>query len=177
MAFTPVAWAYKDLVTSVKLAAMVENTRAHDHRADGSQGAPSPFCILSNGTANPATATNTALSFPEANELADPFGMHVAGALTRITIPANMGGVYAITGTLFWATNTVGRRQTLLAHNGAGFAYQELPSVAAGAWPQTTAGQRLLAAGDYVELMGYQSSGAVLAITQGMLAVTLIARA
>lgn len=39
MAFSAVVWAYKDLVTSAKLAQMVENTRTHDHRADGSQGA------------------------------------------------------------------------------------------------------------------------------------------
>lgn len=38
MAFTTVAWAFKDIITSAKLAAMVENIRAHDHRADGSQG-------------------------------------------------------------------------------------------------------------------------------------------
>lgn len=41
MAFaTGPSWAYKDVITSAKLAQMVENTRAHDHRADGSQGSP-----------------------------------------------------------------------------------------------------------------------------------------
>lgn len=41
MAFvTGPSWAYKDVITSAKLAQMVENTRAHDHRNDGSQGSP-----------------------------------------------------------------------------------------------------------------------------------------
>lgn len=40
MAFSAVAWAYKDVITSTKLAQMVENTRAHDHRSDGTQGSP-----------------------------------------------------------------------------------------------------------------------------------------
>ena len=35
----PVVWSYQDEATSTKLAQMVENTRTHDHRADGSQGA------------------------------------------------------------------------------------------------------------------------------------------
>lgn len=42
MAFSPVDWAYKEEATSVKLDQMVENTRVHDHRADGSQGAAFP---------------------------------------------------------------------------------------------------------------------------------------
>lgn len=40
MAHSPVVWAFKDLVTSAKLAQMVENTKVHDHRADGTQGDP-----------------------------------------------------------------------------------------------------------------------------------------
>jgi hypothetical protein len=39
MAFSPVAWAYKAVITSAKLQQMVNNLLAHDHRADGSQGA------------------------------------------------------------------------------------------------------------------------------------------
>lgn len=40
MAWSAVTWAYKDLVTSAKLAQMQENIRTHDHRADGTQGDP-----------------------------------------------------------------------------------------------------------------------------------------
>lgn len=40
MVWAPVAWAYKQVVTSAKLAQMVDNLIAHDHRADGTQGAP-----------------------------------------------------------------------------------------------------------------------------------------
>lgn len=40
MVWSPVAWAYKQVVTSAKLQQMVDNIVAHDHRADGTQGAP-----------------------------------------------------------------------------------------------------------------------------------------
>lgn len=40
MAWSAVTWAYKDLVTSAKLAQMQENIRTHDHRSDGTQGDP-----------------------------------------------------------------------------------------------------------------------------------------
>lgn len=40
MAWAVVEWAYKQIVTSAKLAQMVENLRVHDHRADGTQGSP-----------------------------------------------------------------------------------------------------------------------------------------
>lgn len=39
MVFELVSWEYQDEVTSAKLAQMVEQVRAHDHRPDGSQGA------------------------------------------------------------------------------------------------------------------------------------------
>lgn len=39
MAFAAVDWAYKAIVTSAKLAQMVENLLVHDHRSDGTQGA------------------------------------------------------------------------------------------------------------------------------------------
>ena len=35
-----VAWPYKALISSTKLAQMVENLLVHDHRADGTQGDP-----------------------------------------------------------------------------------------------------------------------------------------
>lgn len=40
MVYSPVAWAFKDQITSAKLAQMVENTLVHDHRSDGTQGDP-----------------------------------------------------------------------------------------------------------------------------------------
>lgn len=39
MVHAVVEWAYKQIVTSAKLAQMVENHLVHDHRADGTQGA------------------------------------------------------------------------------------------------------------------------------------------
>lgn len=38
--FGAVSWAYKALITSAKLQQMVDNIVAHDHREDGTQGAP-----------------------------------------------------------------------------------------------------------------------------------------
>lgn len=40
MVFANVAWRYKDPLTAAKLEQMAENLRVHDHRNDGSQGAP-----------------------------------------------------------------------------------------------------------------------------------------
>lgn len=55
MAWSPVTWAYKDLVTSAKLAQMQENTRTHDHRPDGTQG--DPTSIVSGPSFGAASAT------------------------------------------------------------------------------------------------------------------------
>lgn len=57
MAWSAVTWAYKDLVTSAKLAQMQENIRTHDHRADGTQG--DPAAIISGPTFGAAAATLT----------------------------------------------------------------------------------------------------------------------
>lgn len=65
MAFAGVTWSFKSLVTSSKLAQMVENIRAHDHRADGSQGSavlPRHLRVQAVGdtaTANPLPPVDT----------------------------------------------------------------------------------------------------------------------
>lgn len=53
MAWAAVSWAYKTLVTAAKLQQMVDNLVAHDHRADGTQGAPlRPGWVTVNATAS-----------------------------------------------------------------------------------------------------------------------------
>jgi hypothetical protein len=177
MVYSPVVWAFKDQITSAKLAQMQENIRAHDHRADGSQGAASPFVLLGGGTAAAIPInTYTPVSFPEANEVTDPLAMHVAGNLTRITIPVGMGGVYVLAGNGTWSAGSATRRIVAFSINGApGYAANEIPVAGAGAFFQATAGLRLLAAGDYVELTPY-AGVAGLTFNAALLSATLIAR-
>lgn len=58
MAFSPVSWAYKDLISSAKLAQMIENVRVHDHYTtdQGAQIRRAVHCRIDNtATTVPAT--------------------------------------------------------------------------------------------------------------------------
>lgn len=72
MAWSAVTWAYKDLVTSAKLAQMQENIRTHDHRSDGTQGDPSAIiagptwgAAAVTAAANPTTTTLANIVLPQ----------------------------------------------------------------------------------------------------------------
>ena len=59
MAWSAVTWAFRELLTSAKLAQMQENVRAHDHRLDGSQGsrAARPVIVQTRGAVTSDSVT------------------------------------------------------------------------------------------------------------------------
>lgn len=65
MAFSAVTWAFKDQITSAKLAQMQENIRAHDHRGDGTQGAPIlRFNLVGTSNASGLVTFNFGITYP-----------------------------------------------------------------------------------------------------------------
>jgi hypothetical protein len=176
MTFSAVAWAYKDLVTSAKLAQMVENTRAHDHRADGSQGAPTPAATIAN-LGNQATATATFLDLTYTTEVEDsPGGMvNLATAPGRITITEP--GLYVVILSVSFASNATGRRISVIRKNGVELERADYNSGTAAVPHRVPfAVSERFAAGDYVDSQGFQGSGAALNITAARLSAVLLAR-
>lgn len=111
-------------------------------------------------------STYTAIAF--ASETADTSGFHDnVTNNSRLTIPAGMGGWYAITAQVAWTANATGARVLSIRKNGSSYLSDSGSTAPAGADPtKTTVMVRaLLAAGDYVEIMGRQSSGGALTVS------------
>ena len=118
-------------------------------------------------------AAGTAIQFTQAQF--DSSGFFDAGTPTRLTVPAGLGGVYAITGYVLFAASGVGIRQSSIPVNAAATHAINGPLPGNGAFnnglpvPLTLA----LAAGDFVELEAYQSSGGALNALAGTNATSL----
>lgn len=84
---------------------------------------------------------------------------------SRLTVPVGWDGVWGVSGSVMFATNGTGGRLATLRKNGTGL-LGVCTGAAAGATVQAgaTTGTRLLrlVAGDYIECMGFQSSGGAL---------------
>lgn len=95
------------------------------------------------------------------SERVDVGAMHDTSTNTgRITVPTGGGGFYAIGGQIEFASNATGRRGIQIRLNGTTvIARQEEANLGANDHPLTIATVYQLAAGDYLELMGYQNSG------------------
>jgi hypothetical protein len=111
-----------------------------------------------------AHATETALQL--ATEDFDTNAFHDnATNNTRLTIPAGMGGLYALSGAVSYAANATGTRQARWRVNGTALingGVNLVPASPSGLTiVQSTVFVRL-AAGDFVELYGIQDSGAAL---------------
>jgi hypothetical protein len=107
-------------------------------------------------------ATYSAISFD--NEEYDTDGMHdTVTNNSRITIKTP--GLYDIKATVLWQANTVGTRFLYLRKNGSGnsitgaIALASSPTSPAYETAQQISATLLLAAGDYLEVVGYQESG------------------
>lgn len=109
---------------------------------------------ISNSSATRVTAWDT--------ETIDVGGLHDTGTdPSRITIPTGQEGLYLVGGTMWWASNSTGRRIMYFYKNGSdaeigGYAYS--PSVAGDNRRSSTA-IFSLSAGDYVEMFVFQDSG------------------
>jgi hypothetical protein len=109
-----------------------------------------------------ATATDTALAFD--SEYWDTDAFHDGATNnTRITIPAGLGGKYAIYGAVEWASSAAGIRIASIIHQGATIVGRVRDVAgAADTHTQTVAAFMSLGAGEYLELRAYQSSGGAL---------------
>lgn len=119
-----------------------------------------PVCLLRHSTTQSiATSSDTALTFN--TELHDIGAMHDAVNPTRVTIPSGQDGIYLISGNATFAVNATGIRRLQFIFNGVTTrsAQQVVPPASANGATVSTSMVSLLAAGDYVEVMAFQSSG------------------
>lgn len=117
-------------------------------------------CIAYHNTTQSLTdSTLTLLSFN--SEDVDTAAMHDnVTNNTRITIPTGGDGYYIISGKVVFATNTVGERLVYLYKNGALVKVgMRMAAGASGDVFMSVPWQLPLVAGDYLELVGYQTSG------------------
>jgi hypothetical protein len=93
-----------------------------------------------------------------------------AGAPTRIVVPAGVTKV-KITSNVRWSANTTGTRQAVIAKNGATFhgrgAGSNSPNPGGNCDQNVTSAVIPVVAGDYFELLVFQSAGVALALTAG----------
>ncbi|MDR7420026.1 MAG: hypothetical protein QN178_14070 [Armatimonadota bacterium] len=107
------------------------------------------------------TALGTAVPFEAAEE--DPLGFWNSGQPTRLTVPTGRDGVYLIAGQASWAPSTTGRKAGWLFVNGVRVGITEVNGDDGGLGLSFTVVRfKRLSAGDYVELVVRQDSGAAL---------------
>jgi hypothetical protein len=122
-----------------------------------------PFAFLTRAAAHAsvANAAWTALAWDTVAEGDAPIGQShwASGTPTRLIV--RVAGTYSFLGQIGWPTGGGSRFANITLNGGAAVAYDTRPATAS---PDMTihtveTGPMRLAAGDYVELLGYQSSG------------------
>jgi hypothetical protein len=105
------------------------------------------------------TATLTAILFDA--EYYDTGACHsIVSNTTRLTVPSGGGGVYSIAGTITYDSNATGGRAAYIRVNGVDYyGTTQVPALNGADTMVTTYDEVLLGAADYVELIGWQSSG------------------
>jgi hypothetical protein len=132
---------------------------------DGASGNSKPMCrVYHNASQNIATATWTSVLCN--SERYDIGGMHSTTTNTsRITVPTGGAGVYHIGGQVRFATNATGIRAIrLLLNNTTSIGQRNSTATSTDPCHIGIACDYKLAAGDYVEVQVYQSSGGILAV-------------
>ena len=111
------------------------------------------------GTQALANTTATAVGFP--SETFDTDGFHdTVTNNSRMTVPAGKGGTYVVVGAAWFAANATGDRRALLYVNGSAVTWSDVINAGGVYAPIALVSDVLvLAAGDYVQLFAYQSSG------------------
>lgn len=112
-----------------------------------------------------ANATYTAVTF-DTNDLLRDLTHSTSTNPTRLVVAT--AGVYQLAGQVSWNANTTGSRVARWAVNGTGVDVQSAYTASAAmiTFPAPTIAVQL-AAGDYVELQAYQSSGGSLNLNAG----------
>lgn len=151
---TPKTWSVSDVLTAADMNAYVR---------DNSKwlGTDKPHARVRN-TANishTSSGSYQALTFN--SERVDVGAMHDTSSNTgRLTVPTGGGGFYAIGGCIEFASNATGKRGIAVRLNGSTIiAQHESDNIGASDHALAISTVYQLAAGDYVELMGKQSSG------------------
>jgi hypothetical protein len=125
-----------------------------------------PRCVVYANAVTQSLANNTATAIQfNAEDVDTPSGMHdTAVNNTRITIPAGGDGLYLIYGTVQYANNGTGIRRAWVQKNGTTALNSATITTADGTsnTQTSTTAIAVLAATDYVELMGQQNSTAAL---------------
>lgn len=138
-------------------ADVVDNLDWLAHESSGG----APMARVYNSTAfSVANTTFTAITFN--SERYDIGACHSTSSNTsRLTVPSGGGGVYIIGGCASFAANATGIRQLSIRVNGTTdiWAVSDTSVTASGAANLALTTDYRLAAGDYVELVAYQSSG------------------
>lgn len=119
-------------------------------------------------------STNTPISFDFASY--NPVNMWTSAAPTKIT--ARVSGYYLVTGTVTWDTSASGTNllHSVYLNGTTEIAYVNHIRSAINQWAVPATSTYFLSAGDYVELAACQdSAGALLAITRGVVGLTLAA--
>lgn len=124
-----------------------------------------PRCWALNSTTQSVTdSTWTALDLD--SEIFDNGALHsTVSNKSRVTIPTGQGGVYAITAQAGFALNATGIRELAIRYNGSSRLWSVTQAGhATGANPQTLQvhAYHEAVAGDYYEVVAYQTSGGAL---------------
>jgi hypothetical protein len=122
--------------------------------------------VRANRTATQAlsTSTETLVLFNAADSYDTDAFHDTSTNSSRLTVPTGLGGIYIITGGLRFANNATGVRGMSVLKNGSKIAEVTVTPGSSQAAALAIATAEKLAAGDYVELRGYQDSGGSLNI-------------
>ena len=115
--------------------------------------------VYNNVNQSAANATLTILSFN--SERFDTDNIHDA-VTNNSRLTCQTSGVYAISASIAWAANVTGVREMGIYLNGAKISSYKLPAASSGATEMNISALHQLNVGDYVQVYGYQTSGAAL---------------
>lgn len=129
-------------------------------------------CKLEKGAAQTlTTGSATAITFGASDtEVFDTNNFHSTTANpSRITVPPGLAGKYVVTAAIGFAANTTGFRYCAIYKNGVLDASTRVgaTTISLSSTLVTASTVLSLAAGDYVEMYGFQSSGADLTVAAG----------
>ena len=129
---------------------------------DNQQYFSTPPSVKAVRTALLSIANNTQVALTlNATDEWDTDSLHSTTSNTsRITIPAGLGGKYHLIGNVFFGTGATGARSIEIRKNGSVDLSTIQTDSAVGNWTGTNAVLSKLAAGDYVELICFQFTGA-----------------
>ena len=156
---TPRDWTAGEIITESMMDTHVRDNLLHLYERRAGARA------YNTGNITCSTATLTTMVFD--SERYDTDAFHSTSVNTgRLTVPTGYGGTYMIVGNIRWAANATGQRAAQIRVNGG--------TIIASLYLQATSADPIdlcvttlyaLSAADYVELMGYQTSGGNLNVT------------